>query len=117
MSIPYLPEALAGGPIVRHEQRATPIRILFIEDLSKLIGKTPTSIRTFATNKKYKHLIPRPFKLPHSRRLCWYEHEVLEWIDSTQPASPPPPRRSPGRPTKREQIERQRWANSHAGAS
>ncbi|QWN12320.1 hypothetical protein DGN07_12845 [Xanthomonas citri pv. fuscans] len=53
MSIPDLPESLTGASIVRarHEQSATPIRILFIEDLSKLIGKTPTSIRTFATNQ------------------------------------------------------------------
>lgn len=47
MSIPYLPEALTGARIVRHEQSAVPIRILFVEDLSELIGKTPTSIRTF----------------------------------------------------------------------
>lgn len=95
MHIPDMPEALTGPPIVRarHEQSATPVRILFIEDLSRLIGKTPTSIRTFATNKKYKHLNRGPFKLPHARRLCWYEHEVLKWIDSTQPAIPPPPGR------------------------
>lgn len=113
MSIPFLPEALSGTPVFRHQPNANvapPVHILFIEDLSKLLRKTPNSIRTFATNQKYKHLIPRPFKMPHSRRLCWYEHEVLEWIESTRPAIPPPPRRSPGRPTKLEQLERQRWA-------
>jgi hypothetical protein len=47
--------------------------------------------------------------MPHSRRLCWYEHEVLAWIDSHRPAEPPPPRRSRGRPTKAEQLARQRW--------
>jgi|GEM_PF-6446201 len=46
-------------------------RVIFIEKLSEIIGKAPTSIRTAATNEKYKHLIPRPFKMPHSRRLAW----------------------------------------------
>src|SRR5437868_7191122 len=40
-------------------------RILFIEELSTLIGKAATTIRTCATNRKYQHLIPRPFKLPN----------------------------------------------------
>lgn len=87
-------------------------RILFIEELSALIGKTATTIRTCATNGKYQHLIPRPFKMPNSRRLCWYERDVLEWIDSNRPAEPPPTRRRPGRPTKAEQISRQRWASA-----
>lgn len=84
-----MPPYLTGGPhrgshrSARTERSSDshPLR----RSLSKLIGNTPTSIRTFATNKKYKRLIPRPSKLPHSRRLRWYEHEVLEWIDSTQP--------------------------------
>lgn len=87
-------------------------RILFIEQLAHLIGKTATTIRTCATNAKYAHLIPRPFKLPNSRRLCWYERDVLAWIESTRPAEPPPPRRPRGRPTKAEQLARLRWANS-----
>jgi len=89
-------------------------KILFIEHLSALIGKTATTIRTCATNAKYAHLIPRPFKLPNSRRLCWYEHEVLAWINSTRPAEPPPKKRPRGRPTKVEQLARQRWAETAA---
>lgn len=54
--------------------------ILRIEELAALIGKAPTKIRTCATNGKYAHLIPRPFKLPGSRRLCWYRDEVLAWM-------------------------------------
>jgi predicted DNA-binding transcriptional regulator AlpA len=87
-------------------------RILFIEQLAPLIGKTATTIRTCATNAKYAHLIPRPFKMPGSRRLCWYEADVLAWIESTRPVEPPPPRRPRGRPTKAEQLARQRWANT-----
>jgi len=89
-------------------------RILFIEQLAHLIGKTETTIRTCATNAKYAHLIPRPFKLPNSRRLCWYERDVLAWIESTRPAEPPPLRRPRGRPTKAEQLSRARWAQSAA---
>ncbi|RAS39360.1 hypothetical protein [Paraburkholderia bryophila] len=82
-------------------------RILFVEQLSILIGKTPTTIRTCATNAKYQHLIPKPFKTPYSRRLCWYEHDVLSWIDSHRP-DPEPLRRPRGRPTKAAQLARLR---------
>lgn len=89
-------------------------KILFVEQLSALLGKTTNTIRTCATNRKYAHLIPRPFKLPHSRRLCWYEHEVLQWIESNRPAQPPPPKRPRGRPTKIEQLARARWQQLNA---
>ena len=112
MQLPLLPEAQAGIPIVRAtlDSPSTPVRVLFTEDLSRMLGKSVTTIRTFATSSKYSHLIPRPFKMPGSRRLCWYERDVLAWIESTKPAEPPPPRRPRGRPTKAEQIARQRWA-------
>ena len=89
-------------------------KILFIEQLSTLIEKTKTTIRTYTTNAKYAHLIPRPFKLPNSRRLCWYERDVLTWINSTRPAEPPPKKRPRGRPTKVEQLVRERWAQTAA---
>lgn len=85
-------------------------RILFIEELSALIGKTATTIRTCATNAKYQHLIPRPFKLPHSRRLAWYEDEVQAWLQGAQPVAPLQPKRR-GRPTKAEQLARMRQSN------
>ena len=90
--------------------------ILFVEQLSEQIGKTANTIRTCATNKKYQHLIPRPFKLPNSRRLCWYEHDVLAWINSTRPAEPPPAKRPRGRPTKTEQLSRARWQEPNAAS-
>lgn len=112
MAIPFLPEALSGKPVtdISHAIDALPVRILFVEQLSELIGKSATTIRTFSTNEKYKHLIPRPFKMPHSRRLCWYEQDVLTWIASHVPTNPPPKKRPRGRPTKVEQLARQRWA-------
>ena len=76
MEIPALPEAHSGHYLVSTCLADTPppVRILFIEQLSALIGKSCTTIRTFATCEKYKdrNLIPRPFKMPGSRRLCWY---------------------------------------------
>ena len=51
-------------------------------------------------------------KMPHSRRLCWWEHEVLAWIESNRPAEPPPVKRPRGRPTKVEQLARERWAQT-----
>lgn len=101
---------------LRSKDDASP-RVIFIEELSELIGKAPTTIRTCATNAKYVHLIPRPFKMPHSRRLCWYEHEVLAWIDASREAPPPAARRPRGRPTKAQQLARQQQApesRSHA---
>lgn len=107
--IPALPGGSGVHIIGDHRSVVLPIRILFIEQLSALIGKSPTTIRTFATSSKYKHLIPPPFKMPGSRRLCWYEKDVLNWIESTQPVEPPPERRPRGRPTKREQQARAVW--------
>lgn len=77
--------------------------IIFIEKLSEVIGKSATTIRTCATNEKYKHLIPRPFKMPHSRRLAWYERDVQAWLAASTAIRPPSkPRRGP--PTKSEQV-------------
>ncbi|MCK2128201.1 helix-turn-helix transcriptional regulator [Thauera chlorobenzoica] len=112
-SVPALPEALSGTLIIGDPHSTSlPVRILFTEQLSALIGKSPTTIRTFATSSKYRHLIPRPFKLPGSRRLCWYEKDVLDWIESTRPVEPPPQRRPRGRPTKREAQVRALWASN-----
>lgn len=105
MRIPYGYE-LATKPTVR---------ILFVEQLSELIGKAPGSIRTYCSEPKYQHLVPAPFKLKGSRRLCWKEADVLEWIagGSITYGLGPLPRR--GRPTKREQLARAaaREANNH----
>lgn len=91
-------------------------RRIHIEETSALIGKAETTIRTCATNKKYQHLIPPPFKLPGSRRLCWWEHEVLAWMESNRPVEPPPPKRPRGRPTKIEQLARARWQQRNVPA-
>lgn len=65
-----------------HAKADAPVRVCqyvsyLIEELSRLIGKAPTTIRSCATNAKYLRLIPRPFKMPNSRQLCWWESDVL----------------------------------------
>ena len=80
-------------------------RVMFIEELSALIGKTANTIRTCSTNRKYQHLIPRPFKFPHSRRLAWYAEDVTAWMEAARPVGEPVKRRR-GRPTKAEQLAR-----------
>jgi predicted DNA-binding transcriptional regulator AlpA len=82
-------------------------RPIFIEELSVLIGKAVTTIRTCATNRKYHHLIPRPRKMPNSRRLFWYEDDVSAWQAASTPVGPVAQRRR-GRPTKMEQVVRAR---------
>lgn len=47
-----------------------------------------------------RRAIPRPFKVPHSRRLCWYEH-----ADRCQPVTFAPTAWHPrGRPPKRSRL-------------
>lgn len=48
--------------------------------------------------------------MPNSRRLCWYEHEVMQWVESQRPALPSQVRRPRGRPTKQDQLTRARFA-------
>lgn len=73
-------------------------KILFVEDVSRMIGKSVNTIRTCATNKKFEHLIPRPFKLPNSRRLCWFEQDVQQWIKAGVKVEIKSAARRPGRP-------------------
>lgn len=82
------------------------VKFLFVEQLSELIGKKPSSIRTYTSSSQYRHLVPPPFKFEGSRRLCWQETDVLAWIagGSITFGLGPIPRR--GRPTKKEQLAR-----------
>jgi hypothetical protein len=104
--------SLKKEPADRTSVQGDSRKLIFIEDVSDMIGKTTTTIRTCATNIKYQHLIPRPFKMPGSRRLCWYEDEVLSWISLSFQVRPEAARRQPGRPTKREQL--MRMAGTHS---
>ena len=81
-------------------------RLLFIEEVSLQIGKTATTIRTCATNSKYFHLIPRPIRLPNSRRLAWKEEDVQAWINQATPVGQV--RRRRGAPTKAERAAQEK---------
>ena len=95
---------VAAGGLVPNPIPPSPARILFIEEVSLCIGKTATTIRTCSTNEKYFHLIPRPFKLPNSRRLMWREEDVQNWINQATPVGQVQRRR--GAPTKAERVAR-----------
>ena len=86
-------------------------RVLFIEELSTVIGKAATTIRTCATNRKYQHLIPRPRKMPNSRRLFWYEEDVSAW-QAASTSVEPVTKKKRGRPTKAEQVIRARMTTA-----
>ena len=84
---------------------------IFCEELALLIGKTCNTIRTCSTNEKYAHLIPRPSKLPRSRRLVWRRADVLNWI---QNAALVQPAKKVGAPTLAERARKQKMEQLNA---
>ena len=83
-------------------------QLYFSEHLSQITGLSITTIRHYTGNaEKFGHLLPRWFKLPGARRLAWLPETVTEWIQAGQAAAPQPKRRR-GRPTKAEQVARER---------
>lgn len=87
--------------------------ILFVPDLSRLTGKSITTLRTFVQQpSRYGHLIPQPVRrFPNSRRLYWLAEDVQRWMENSSIVSAVA-RRPRGRPTKREAQERARLAAS-----
>ena len=104
--ISSIKEAIRANP-----ENGTPSllpRLLFSEDISRFTGLSVTTIRHYTGNaEKFGHLLPTWFKLPGARRLAWLESDVLAWIHAGQVATPQPKRRR-GRPTKSEQVARER---------
>jgi len=91
-------------------------QLLFSEDISRITGLSITTIRHYTGNaEKFGHLLPRWFKLPGARRLAWLPGTVAEWIQAGQAAVPQPKRRR-GRPTKAEQVARERAGVSSSQA-
>lgn len=81
-------------------------RLLFTEDLSKLLGLSVSTIRHYTGNAaQFGHLLPKWFKLPGARRLAWIENDVADWIKAGQ-SSAPSAKRNRGRPSKAEQVRR-----------
>lgn len=89
-------------------------QLLFSEDISRITGLSITTIRHYTGNaEKFGHLLPQWFKLPGARRLAWLPGTVTAWIQAGQNAAPQPKRRR-GRPTKAEQVARERASNTNS---
>lgn len=86
--------------------------LLSIGDMGRILGLGPKAIYVRIENDPGS--LPPRFILPGSNLLRWHPTVVQRWLDAkagliAPTALPPPsPRRRPGRPTKEEQIERQR---------
>lgn len=85
--------------------------ILGVVELGLLLKKTPAGILT--DRCRAPHLIPPSCEPPGSKQPLWILEDVIAWLRTHQrpttsaPPLPPPPSRR-GRPTKREQLMRQR---------
>jgi hypothetical protein len=80
--------------------------VLFVADLAKLLNLSQLTVRFYAGNReKWGQMLSPFFKLPSSRRLCWYATDVQTWLDDARSKSLTVKRRRRGRPTKKEQVE------------
>jgi predicted DNA-binding transcriptional regulator AlpA len=98
--------------------------LLTVEELSAYIHKSVASIRSDATRNPSS--LPPICRLPGTKRLLWRIEDVEEWIarhihgDSTAVlvlSSDDDAKPKRGRPTKAEQIARQRQRARETGAS
>jgi hypothetical protein len=90
--------------------------LLTVEQLSAYLRKSVSSIRSDATRNPQS--LPPICRRPGTKRLLWRLEDVEKWlaehvtpIEAPLPASAPPQKQRRGRPTKAEQIARQRQAS------
>ena len=83
------------NPISAVEDRRT---LIHIERVAELLGIGVGSIRTYVNNSKHHHRIPLPFRIEGRRKLCWYQEDVLAWLEARR-AIPLPEYRPRGRPS------------------
>lgn len=92
--------------------------LLTVEQLSIYLHKSVTSIRSDAHRNPSS--LPPICRLPHTKRLLWRVEDVERWLAShvtgqtSTETSAPIPEPTRGRPTKAEQIARQRQAAQSA---
>lgn len=72
--------------------------LIHIERVAELLGIGVTSIRTYANNPSHHHRIPLPFRIEGRRKLCWYQEDVLAWLEARR-VLPLPEHRPRGRPS------------------
>lgn len=101
---------------IRGESALIALQTLTVPDMSRLLGLSETTIRTYATARQYIHLLPRPFKRPGGRRLLWDADEVRAWLAAGRPPSVEKPRKPRGRPTNAERLARARRQEQEASA-
>lgn len=89
--------------------------LLTVDDLSSFLHKSVSSIRSDATRNPRS--LPPICRLPGTKRLLWRSEDVELWLAAhvaadlrTSEIVQLPPRHRRGRPTKAEQIARQRGA-------
>ncbi len=91
--------------------------LLSLSDLGKILGLGPKSIYIRAS--QHPELLPPRFNLPGSRLLRWHAAVVKQWMDeraglsseitkNEQPPLAAPSLRKRGRPSKEEQIKKER---------
>lgn len=104
--------------LVRSDKGHAMQSLLTIEQLSIYLHKSVTSIRSDAHRNPSS--LPPICRLPHTKRLLWRIEDVERWLAShvigvaTTETSAPIPAPKRGRPTKAEQIARQRQATQSA---
>jgi predicted DNA-binding transcriptional regulator AlpA len=87
------------------------LSLLDVSDLAKILKTSRKSI--YVRSSQNPGELPPRIKLPGSRVLRWHPQVVRRWLEEqagiTQPVEfSPPPKRRPGRPTKEEELARQR---------
>lgn len=84
----------------------TSARTLAVPEMAQRLHLSENTIRTYATSRRYAHLLPPSFKRPGGRRLLWDAAEVEAWLNSGKPDTAKVQRKPRGRPTKAEQLRR-----------
>ncbi len=88
--------------------------------LSILLGRAVPTLQTDRCRRPWA--LPPACTPPGAKSPIWLLSDVIEWLNKHKdpapatPAAPPPPPRRRGRPTKREQLERQQ-AQGKGGAA
>lgn len=99
--------------------------LLTVDQLAAILHKSPASIRSDASRKSSS--LPPICRLPGNKRLLWRQHDVDAWLAqfaslgvqqaAVQAASAVSKAKRRGRPTKKEQVTRERLIASPATPS
>ncbi len=93
------------------QKRTSIPSLLSVADLAQVLGLSTKSI--YAKISCHPQELPPRIRIPGSRLNRWHPEIVRRWLNEhaglTPTIDPPPtPKRHPGRPTKIEQVEREK---------